>query len=145
MNGVIERINKFIYRMKGHRKLSLVLLSVSAIVGLIRGYRMAKATDGHSLFFAYPREIISDSVFSNYAILGWILFFLVGVFSILTIVAVLSNIRIYAYLIIIEGIFCLFFGLTNLLLIGFSAVHLLIMPMSITLIVVAVLQTPREF
>ena len=131
--------------MKRYRKISLILLSISSLIGLVRGYRMTMYHGGNTVILAYPQDVISDSVFSNYVILGWILFTLVGVFSVLTIVSILTRIRNYAYLIIVEGIFALFFVLTHILLTEFLPVHLMVLPICISLIVLGVLQTPREF
>ena len=131
--------------MKRYRKISLILLSVSAIIGLIRGYRMTKYPEGNGVLFPYPEEVIKDSIFSNYTILGWILFFLVGIFSLIAMGTVLSKTRNYAYFIIVEGIFGMFFSLTNVLLNGLSVFHFFLLPLCIALIVLGVLQTPREF
>ncbi len=131
--------------MKRYRKISLVLISISALVGLIRGYRMTRYPAGNSILFAYPQDVISDSVFSNYAILGWILFFLVGVFSLITLIVMRAKVKSYAYLIIVEGIFSLFFTITHILLTGFLLVHLPILIICLAMIVLGVLQTPREF
>lgn len=131
--------------MKRYRKISLIFLSISAIIGLVRGYRLTLNPSGNSILFAYPEEVMNDSPFSNYVVLGWILFFLVGVLSLFTIVAILLKNRNYGYLIIVEGIFSTFFSLTNLLLLGFSFIHLVLLPLCISLIILGVLQTPKEF
>lgn len=131
--------------MKRYRKISLIFLSISAIIGLVRGYRLTLYPSGNSVLFAYPEQVMNDSPFSNYIVLGWILFFLVGVLSLLTIVAILLKNRNYGYLIIVEGIFSTFFSLTNVLLLGFSFIHLLLLPLCISLIILGVLQTPKEF
>jgi len=131
--------------MKRYRKLSLVLLSISAIIGLVRGYRMTRSPGGNEIPFLYPEEVIKDSLFTSYSILGWVLFFLVGVFSLISITTLLTKRRNYGYFIILEGIFGMFFSLTNIILSGFSFVHLFLVPFCIAQIVLGVLQTPREF
>ena len=131
--------------MKRYRKISLILLSISAFVGLVRGFRMTGFSGGNGLIYPYSQETIKDSLFSNYAILGWVLFCLVGVFSLLSIWALLKKTRNYAYFIIVEGIFATFFSITNILLAGFSFVHILLLPLCISMIVLGILQTPREF
>ncbi len=131
--------------MKRYRKVSLVFLSISAFIGLVRGYRMTGYPDGNTILLPYSEQVIKDSLFSNYSILGWILFSLVGVFSLISIGLLLAKKRSYPYFIIVEGIFAIIFSLTNILLNGFSFIHLLLLPICIGMIVLGVLQTPREF
>jgi len=131
--------------MKRARKISVILLSISSFIGLLRGYRMIRYPAADSILFPYPENLIKDSVFSNYVILGWILFSLVGVFSLLVIASIHFNFKNYAYLIIIEGIFCSFLTLLHILLTGFVLVHLFVFPLCIVILVLGVLQTPKEF
>ncbi len=131
--------------MKRYRKISIVFLSISAFIGLVRGYRMTGFPEGYSVLLPYSEQVIKDSLFSNYSILGWILFSLVGVFSLISIGVLLARKRSYPYFIMVEGIFSMFFSLTNVLLNGFSFVHLLLLPLCIGMIVLGVLQTPKEF
>jgi hypothetical protein len=145
LSAVIKKTNSFNHPMKRYRKISLVFLSISAFIGLVRGYRMTGFPEGNSVLMPYSESVIKDSLFSNYSILGWILFFLVGVFSLITIAVLLAKKRSYPYLIMIEGIFGMFFSLTNLLLGGFSFVHLILLPFCIGLIVLGIQQTPKEF
>ncbi len=127
------------------QKSSICLLSVSGLIGLVRGIRMTFYPSDDSLLFPYPQEMMTASVFSNYSILGWVVFFLIGVFSVLAIVGILLKTRNFAYLIIVEGIFLSFFTLTHILYAGFGVVHLFILPMCIATVILGVLQTPREF
>lgn len=138
-------MDRFSHPMKRYRKISLILLSISAIIGLVRGYRLILYPSGNSIIFTYPEEVMNDSLFSNFVVLGWILLFLVGVLSLLAIMAILFKSRNYGYLVIVEGIFSTFFSLTNLFLLGFSFIHLLLLPLCISLIILGVLQTPKEF
>ena len=105
--------NSFIHCMRLYRKLSLVLLSISSLIGLVRGYRMTNYPEGNSILLPYSDEIIKETVFSNYATFGWIFFTLIGVFGIIAMIAVLSKFRYFAYLIIIESIFLSFFTHTT--------------------------------
>jgi hypothetical protein len=131
--------------MKRNRSISIILLSISAIAGLVRGFRMARYTAGDFILSAYPQELIRDSIFTNYSILGWILFFLVGVFSLVVLVCILRRVRNYGYLIVVEGVFLSFFSLTHILITGFSIIHVFIFPLCIATIAVGILQTPKEF
>lgn len=127
------------------RKISVSLLSVSGIIGIVRGYRIVMYPMENSVLFPYPEELINTSVFSNHSILGWIVFFFVGVFSIVAMAGTIRKIHNYAYLIIVEGIFASFLTLTHMLVVGFSFVHLLIFPLSLAFIVAGIQQTPKEF
>jgi hypothetical protein len=127
------------------QKYSVSLLSVPALLGMFRGIRMILSPAEESLMFPYPEEMIKASVFTNYSILGWIIFCLVGVLSVIAILVTFKNIRNFAYLIIVEGIFLCFFTLSHMLYAGLHPVHLFVMPLSIGILVLGVLQTPREF
>jgi hypothetical protein len=127
------------------RKISIVLLSITCIIGLIRGFRMTQYPDNESLPFPYTPDALNASVFSNYAILGGIIFVLIGVFSLFVIICILYKVKRYAYLIIIEGVFVLFFTLIHILLTSFGVIHLFILPICAAVIILGVLQTPREF
>jgi len=131
--------------MKRYRKISIFLLSLSTLIGLIRGYRMTLYPDGNSILFPYPKDMIKASIFSNYTVLGWIVFSLVGIFSGIVLGCVLFKTRRYAYLIIAEGIFTSFFLFTHFIFTGFSYVHIIFFPLCIGMIVIGILQTPREF
>ncbi len=142
---ILKSFNRFIHPMDKLRKISVSLLSVSSIIGIVRGYRIAMYPTESSVLFPYPEELINTSVFSNHSILGWIVFFFVGIFSIIAMAATIGKIHNYAYLIIVEGIFASFLTLTHMLVVGFSFVHLLIFPLSLAFIVVGIQQTPKEF
>lgn len=89
--------------------------------------------------------MLSFSLFSNYTVLGWILFFMLGVFGLFTLLNIYRKKRIYPYLIIIHGIFASFLTLTHMLYGGFAWIHLLILPISLGTILMGVVQTPKEF
>ncbi|MEO7531523.1 MAG: hypothetical protein ABIS69_08930 [Sediminibacterium sp.] len=127
------------------QKSSIYLLSIAGLIGLIRGTRMALYPNDNSLLFPYPEEMIKASIFTNYFILGLIVFVLAGLFSLVAIAGILYKIRNYAYLIIVEGIFTSFFILTHVLYAGFSFIHFILLPMSVALIVIGILQTPKDF
>jgi presenilin-like A22 family membrane protease len=128
--------------MKRLRNISIVLLFFSAFAGLVRGYRM---TGLKPVVFPYPEETIKITVFSNYNLFGWIIFLLLGVFSIITLICIYYRTRSYSYLIITEGIFLCFFTLTHILYNGFSFIHLVFLPFCIAMITLGIMQTPKEF
>jgi presenilin-like A22 family membrane protease len=101
--------------------------------------------DADSVLFSYSKEMIKVSVFSNHAILGYILFTLVGLFSFVVILCILYKTKHYAYLIIAEGVFVLFFTLTHIIANGFSLIHIFVLPLCIGVVITGVMQTPREF
>ncbi|MEO8172176.1 MAG: hypothetical protein ABI581_03800 [Sediminibacterium sp.] len=127
------------------QKSSICLLTVTALLGMFRGIRMILSPSAEELLFAYPEEMMKASVFSNYSILGLIVFSLVGLLSVVAIILTVKRFRNYAYLIIVEGIFLAFFTLSHMLYAGFNPVHLFVMPISIAILVLGILQTPREF
>ena len=131
--------------MDNLRKISVALLSITGSLGLVRGYRMTQYPSDDTVLFPYTQEMIKASVFSNYAILGGIVFVLIGIFSLFVIICTLYKVRHYAYLIIVEGVFILFFTLTHILLAGFGWIHIVILPICACVIIIGVMQTPKEF
>ena len=131
--------------MKLIRNISIVLLSLSSIIGITRGYRMTLYPEGDKILFPYPQGMIKSSVFTNYIIMGWLLFFLVGIFSIVSLVRVIFRMKNYAYFIIIEGVFITFLSLIHILLTGLTVIDLIFLPLCITTIAVGIMQTPKEF
>lgn len=127
------------------RKISIILLTISSIIGVFRGARLINDAWFPDVLFPFPEEKIADSLFSNYTILGWILLSLVGLFGLVTLYCTLLRKKIYPYLIIIQGIFISFLSLTHLLYSSFSPIHLFTIPLGVSTIVAGVMQTPREF
>lgn len=131
--------------MSRYRVISLILLFISSFIGLFRGYHMIWYKEGNHLIRLFPKEIIRNSIFSNYAVYGWILFFLVGVFGVITFGCTLSKIRNYGYFIIVEGIFALFFTSINMAYTSLNPVHAFLLPVCVLMIYLGILQTPKEF
>lgn len=131
--------------MKKLRTISVVLLSISSAIGLVRGIRMTLYNSSRSLVLPYSDEVIQNSLFTSFNAIGWVVFFLVGVFSSLTLFFTIKKLPKYPYLIIIEGIFSSFFTLTHIVYTQFSLVHLFILPVCFAMIVIGILQTPKEF
>lgn len=132
--------------MKKYRAISAALLAISSILGMIRGYRMTKHPSiNHIILPPFSEDLINDTIFSNYFVLGWIIFCLVGVFGTLTIIAMQYQFRYYPYLIIIESIFLFFFTLIHIIFTGFILLHVLVILFCIAILVLGILQTAKEF
>lgn len=127
------------------RRLSLTCLSISSLLGLVRGARMMFVPSSDSVFFPYDEESIRNTIFANYQILGFIVFILVGLFGFLAFFFTARQKKHFAYLILVHGIFTTFFALTHIVYNGLSWVHLVMVPVAVLIIVTGVLQTPREF
>lgn len=89
--------------------------------------------------------MIAVSLFSNYTVLGWILFCLLGVFGLVTLRTIYTQNKLFPYLVIILGIFASFLTMTHILYGGFAWIHLLLLPVSLGTILLGVVQTPKEF
>ena len=131
--------------MKRDRILSVLLVSIISIVGLVRGLRMIIPQNKLTILFPFPEEMISGSLFSNYTVLGWILFCMLGVFGLITLRCIYTQNRLFPYLVIMLGIFASFLTLTHILYGGFTWIHLVLLPISLGTILLGVVQTPKEF
>ena len=131
--------------MRRIQKISIAALVVTSLLGLVRGYRMTHYPNIRSIYFPYPEEMMRVSIFSSYSVLGLVIFFFVGIFSVVAILCTLYKIRNYAYFILVEGIFLSFLTLTHMVVAGFGLVHVFILALCILIIVLGILQTPREF
>lgn len=133
--------------MQRLRTISICILSVTSIMGIVRGIRMIHYT-GLGEDFAlspYPKDTIRATIFSNYNMLGWIILSLVGFFGLVVIAAIAKRVRNYAYFVIVEGIFISFLTSIHILLTGFVLAHFLVIPFCFALIILGILQVPREF
>lgn len=133
------------YLMKQIRFLSFLLLLISGTLGLIRGYNLINNPSGNSILFPYSIYPIKDSVFTNYHTLGWIVFFLIGVFSLISLVFMLFKNRLFSYLMIAEGIFICFLALTHILFTSFAPIHVFVLIHCTSIIMLGLYQTPRDF
>lgn len=133
--------------MQRLKTFSICLLSITSLLGMLRGLRMVSVPDEGAveLWHPYPRETIRATIFSNYVILGWIIFVLIGVFSILVIVSIIKKIRNYGYFIIVEGIFLSFLTAIHILITGFVLAHFLVIPICFALLILGILQVPKDF
>lgn len=131
--------------MKKYRRISIILLSISAIIGSVRGYRLTLHPDGNDILFPFPKDLINTSVFANYTVLGWVIFYLIGIFSLVAMACVLMKKRNHGYFIMAEGIFITFFSLTHIVFTEFQLIHLPILLIGASDIILGILQTPKEF
>jgi len=131
--------------MKNARKISALLVGFTSFGGLVRGFRLINPESFPTIIYPFSEDLIRDSLYTNYTVLGWILFFLVGVFGVVTILCLYIRHKIYPYLMIIQGIFISFLTLTHLLYTGFGPIHIVLLPLGISTILLGVVQTPREF
>ena len=131
--------------MRELRRLSLLCISISSLIGLIRGFRMMMNPVSDTVIFSYSDDRIKDTIFANFKVFGLIFFCLVGIFSIVTLVSIIARKRIFGYLMMVEGIFSTFFVLTHIVYNGFSWVHLPVIALCALIVVLGVIQTPKEF
>ncbi len=102
--------------MKTARQLSIFLLLITAISSFYAGYQMITDPTGSSL--SLPFYLLNGTVFSSYAITGWILLITVGIFSSLTVICIISRFRFYSFLIMLQGVFLCIFIIVQMLLLG---------------------------
>lgn len=141
----MKTLNRFSHPMKRARILSVLFVSFISIVGLVRGLRMMVPKSKLTILFPFPEEMISASLFSNYTVLGLILFCMLGIFGLITLRCIHIQNKLFPYLIIMLGIFASFLTLTHILYGGFTWIHLLLLPISLGTILLGVVQTPKEF
>lgn len=117
------------------RKISLILLNITAFFGLVRGYRVANFQPGEpNLLFQYPTEMMIASGVNNYHLMGWLLFGMVGVASMIIVICIFLRVKYYPHLIIAESIFLNFFVLLHILFTGFDVVHFFLIPLGIAVL-----------
>jgi hypothetical protein len=102
--------------MKTARQLSIFLLLTTGITAFYAGYNMITDPTGSSL--GLPFYLLNGTVFTSYAITGWILLITVGIFSSLTIICIFSRFRFYSFLIMLQGVFLCIFIIVQMLLLG---------------------------
>jgi len=102
--------------MKTARQLSIFLLAVSSIAALYGGLQMIIDPTGNSL--RLPFYLLNGSVFSDYSMPGWVILLMVGVFSAVVILCILRKIRIYSFLIMLQGVIICVLVFMQMLLLG---------------------------
>ncbi|MBV9989464.1 MAG: hypothetical protein JO301_17420 [Chitinophagaceae bacterium] len=127
-------------------KLTVFLLWMTTLLGSARGLRLISDPGGDSVMFPYPDEAIEISVFTNYPALGWVIFLLIGIFSLVGVLCRRRYPRLFAYMAIMEGIFITSLTILHIIVSGIGLIHLLFaLPIGLGLIICGVLLTPREF
>jgi hypothetical protein len=102
--------------MKAARQLSIAILFVLCITAFYAGYHMVSDPTGSSL--GLPFYLLNGSVFTSYAMIGWLLLFMVGVFSVVTIICIKLKSSIYSFLIMLQGVILFVFIVIQMLLLG---------------------------
>ena len=101
--------------MRTARQLSIFLLAISGISALYTGYQMISDPTGNSL--GLPFYLLNGTVFSDYSLPGWVILGTVGVFSLVIILSIMRKIKIYSFLIMLQGvIICILIILQMILL-----------------------------
>lgn len=101
--------------MRTARQLSVFLLAISGISALYTGYQMISDPTGNSL--GLPFYLLNGTVFSDYSLPGWVILGTVGVFSLVIILSIMRKIKIYSFLIMLQGvIICILIILQMILL-----------------------------
>ncbi|MES2330293.1 MAG: hypothetical protein V4539_11865 [Bacteroidota bacterium] len=125
--------------MKIARQLSVVILLVLGISALYGSYCMITDPTGRSL--GVPIYVLNDTVFSDFAIIGWILLFTVGIFSSFILLLMLFKSNIYSFFVILQGvILCIFIFVQMLLLRKTFPLQYVFLLMAIGLIALGTLQ-----
>jgi len=88
--------------MRTARQLSIFLLAISGISALYTGYQMISDPTGNSL--GLPFYLLNGTVFSDYSLPGWVILGTVGVFSLVIILSIMRKIKIYSFLIMLQGV-----------------------------------------
>jgi len=118
--------------MKTSTRLSLILLTLSGLLGLVRGFRMGTYEPGGGvLLYQYPPTMIRELGISNYHLLGWLFFLFVGVLSVSILFCIVFRIMYCERIMIVESVFLGFFIILHLVVTGFSVIHLIILPVCI--------------
>ena len=129
--------------MRNARLLSIFLLAVSSISSLFCGYHMIIDPTGSSL--GLPFYLLNGSVFSDYTIPGWGIFFLVGVFSAVVIFCIFRKIKIYPMIILLEAIIICSIIFIQMILLGESfMIQYVYLIIAFALIGLGVIQNQRR-
>lgn len=129
--------------MRTARQLSIFLLLITGLVALYGGLQMISDPTGNSL--GLPFYLLNGSVFSDYAVGGWILVPTVGILSSVTILCVLRRNRYYSFMIMLQGvIICVFVFMLMLLLGEAFGIEYVFLILGIGLIGLGALQNQRK-
>jgi hypothetical protein len=129
--------------MRNARLLSIFLLAVTSLTGLFCGYHMISDSTGSSL--GLPFYLLNGSVFTDYAILGWGIFILAGVFSGLVVFCIFRKIKIYPILVLLEAIIICAIIFIQIILLGESfMIQYVYLIIAFALIGLGVIQNQRR-
>ncbi len=129
--------------MRTARQLSVFLLFVGAILALYGGISMITDPTGNSVGF--PFYLLNGAIFSDFLLLGWVLFVTVGIFSIVVIILILTKHRYYSFYIMLQGaIICAYVIILMLLLSETFMVEYFFLIMGMGMIGLGVLQFQRK-
>ncbi len=129
--------------MKAARQLSIAILVILACTAFYISYHLITDATGSSLGF--PTYLLNGTVFNNYAVVGWIMLFTVGLFSITVVGCIIRKMRIYSFLIMLQGvIITIFIFLAMILLDEIFLVQYLFLAAGIILISLGFLQNQRK-
>ncbi|MDB5209992.1 MAG: hypothetical protein JWQ30_819 [Sediminibacterium sp.] len=125
--------------MKTARQLSVVILLLLDVSALYGSYCMIMDPTGNSL--GAPFYLLNGTVFSDYAIIGWILLFTVGIFSSFILLLIFFKSTIYSFFVILQGvILCIFIFVQILLIRKTFILQYAFLLMAISLIALGALQ-----
>ena len=129
--------------MKVARQLSIAILLSLCGGALYGSYHMITDPTGNSL--GLPFYLLNGTVFSDYAIIGWILLFTVGVFSAVTIFSIVQKLSIYSFLIMLQGVILTIFIIMQMLLLGETfLIQYVFLAVGVGLIGLGALQNQRK-
>lgn len=100
--------------MKAARRITEILLLLLSAIAMFVSHHMIADPSGRSLNI--PFGILDGTVFSDFAKAGWILFFTVGLFSLLSFLVMLCKTVIYPFFIILQGVIICIIVFVQLLL-----------------------------
>ena len=129
--------------MKTARRLSVLLLLLTACIALYSGIQLVIDPTGSSLGF--PFYLLNRSIFTDYLVTGWILTTTIGVFSLVIIVSILLKTPFYSFLTMVQGvIICIYVFMMMLLLRETFMIQYLFLVMGIGLIALGAFQQQRK-
>jgi signal transduction histidine kinase len=102
--------------MKTARQLSIFLLSITSFIAYFVSYHMITDPTGNSL--GLPFYLLSGSGISSFSFSGWILLFIVAIFSTFIIICIYLKVRFYSFLIMVQGVFICLFTIVQMILLG---------------------------
>jgi hypothetical protein len=92
-----------------------------------------------------PFYLLNGTIFSDYLIFGWLLLFLVGVFSLIVIIMIYLKTRLYSFFVMIEGVLLAVFIIVQMILLTESfLIQYIMLFLGIVLIGLGALQNQRK-